>query len=95
MQYQELFNEENTRIMERYDLATERIAQMGQETVVHEPYRDFFVRMAQFMGMIEELARRQMRDELETMSLEELADWNKRLYEDILPENYGHSYGEK
>ncbi len=93
MQYQELFNEENTRIMERYDLATERIAQMGQETVVHEPYRDFFVRMAQFMGMIEELARRQMRDELETMSLEELADWNKRLYEDILPENYGHSYG--
>lgn len=92
MNYQELFYEENTQIMERYDLATERIAQFGLETAVQEPYRDFFIRMAEFVEMIEELARMQLRDEFEEMSMEELAVWNRRLYADILPEHYGESY---
>ncbi len=93
MQYQELFYQENTQIRERYDLAAERIAQMGQETVVQEPYRDFFVSMSRFMGLVGDLALMQMRDQLETMSLEELKEWNRKLYLDILPENYDHSYG--
>ena len=93
MQYQKLFSEENKKIQERYDLATERIAQIRQEAVVQEPYRDFFVRMAEFMGMIGELARRQLGEEPDTWSRKELADWNYRLYEDILPEHYDHSYG--
>lgn len=28
-------------VMERYELAKERIAQIPQETIVEEPYRDF------------------------------------------------------
>ncbi|MDO5406684.1 MAG: aminopeptidase [Eubacteriales bacterium] len=126
MKYQELWNDENTQIMERYDLATDRIAAMvtelggesghgaavmesGDETdrgagaaesgsqvsrrsAVAEPYRGYFLAAAKFAGQIEELARRQMRDELEELSLEELQQLNRELYEDILPEHYGESY---
>lgn len=92
MNYQELFYKENTQIMERYDLASERIAQFGQETGVQEPYRDFFASMAEFAAMIEEVARRQLRDELEELTMEELSALNHRLYADILPEHYEESY---
>lgn len=92
MKYQELWNDENTRIMERYDLAMERIARFPAESGVQQPFRDYFVRLSRFAGQIEDLARRQMRDELEGMSLEELQQLNHDLYEDILPENYETSY---
>lgn len=99
MNYQELWNEENTQIMERYDLAMERIAGMVEElapgvdkSAVKEPYRGYFLQMARFVGQIEELARLQMRDELEVLSLTELQKRNHDLYEDILPEQYENSY---
>lgn len=99
MNYQELWNEENTQIMERYDLAMERIAGMVEElapgvdkAAVKEPYRGYFLQMARFVGQIEELARLQMRDELEVLSLTELQKRNHDLYEDILPEQYENSY---
>lgn len=92
MKYQELWNDENTRIMERYDLSMERIGQFVQEEAVQQPYRDYFVRMSRFAGQIEELARRQMRDELEDLPLEELQQLNRALFEDILPEHYETSY---
>ena len=48
--------------------------------------------MALFVGQIEDLARRQLREELEDCSLEELKLLNRSLYQDILPENYEKSY---
>lgn len=92
MKYQELWNDENTQIMERYDLAMERIAQIPGETQVQEPYRTYFAEMAQFVGQIEDLARRQLREELEELPLEELQKLNRELYQDILPECYEQSY---
>lgn len=104
MDYQELFQEENRQIMERYDLAMERIAQMRQEFTcpdagaaganasVAEPFGGYFLSMAQFAGQIEELARCRMRDELEALSLAELKKLNYELYSDILPEHYEESY---
>jgi len=92
MKYQELWNDENTQIMERYDLAMDRIAGMLTEQAVAEPYRSYFLVVARFVGQIEELARRQMRDELESASLEELQQLNHELYRDILPDHYEESY---
>lgn len=97
MKYQVLFNDENTQIMERYDLAMERIAGMIRELsdaseAVAEPYRAYFLQVAGFVVQIEELARRQMRDELEDLSLEELQKLNHDLYEDILPDHYEESF---
>ena len=93
MKYQELWNEENTRIMERYDLAMERIAQIPDEEQVEEPFRSYFVEMARFVGQIEDLARRQLREELEGLSLKELERLNRELYGDILQGHYETSYG--
>ena len=92
MKYQELWNEENTQIMERYDLAMERIAQFSKEDCVTEPYRDYFVKMSCFVGQIEDLARRQMREELEELEFSQLQRLNHDLYADVLPENYESSY---
>ncbi len=94
MKVQELWTDENTRIMERYDLAMERIGQIEKEPEqTPEPFRSYFVKTARFVGQIEALARRQIREELEECSLEELKRLNHALYEDILPENYEKSYG--
>lgn len=93
MNYQELWNEENTQITERYDLASDRIQEIPGENRIPEPFRSYFTEMSRFAGQIEELARRQLRDELESLSLEELKELNDSLYRDILPEHYGESYG--
>ena len=72
MKYQELWNRENTQIMERYDLAMERIAQIPGEARVQEPFRSYFEAVCRFAGQIEELARRQLREEVEHLSPGEL-----------------------
>ena len=92
MKYQDLWNDENTQIMERYDLAMERIAQIPTENCVQGPFCSYFVGMAHFAGQIEALARRQLREELDVLSLEELQKLNGELYSDILPGNYENSY---
>lgn len=90
--YQQLWNDENTQIRERYDLAMERIAGIPGEDRVGEPYRQYFCCMAEFVGRMEELALRQLREELEGLDLEELKQLNHELYADILPEHYEASY---
>ena len=92
VKYQELWNEENTNIRERYDLAMERILEIPSEARVAEPYRSYFNQMAAFTAQIEELARLQLREDLDAFTLEELQQLNDRLYADILPEHYTESY---
>lgn len=80
-------------LKERYGLAKERILEIRSEDVVKEPYADYFKKMAAFLAelfTVKELCEEGL---YEKQSLKELEAWNKRLYEDILPENYGESYG--
>ena len=74
-------------------MASDRIQEIPGENRIPEPFRSYFTEMSRFAGQIEELARRQLRDELESLSLEELKELNDSLYRDILPEHYGESYG--
>ena len=94
VKYQELWNEENTNIRERYDLAMERILEIPSEERVAEPYRSYFNQMAAFTAQIEELARLQLREDLDGFTLEELQQLNHKLYADILPEHYAESYAD-
>ena len=78
---------------ERYGLAMERIGQIEKEQAVPAPYGEYFRETAGFlllMGQVRELLRSGGGDEL---TLEQWQEWNRRIYEDILPENYGESYG--
>lgn len=76
-------------VMERYELAKERIAQIPQETIVEEPYRGFFVKEAAFLQQIITV----MDNGTQGKNFVELKVQNHELYQDILPQNYENSYG--
>ena len=78
---------------ERFSLMRERIGEISQEELVKEPYRDFFVKTAQFILQITQVYDRLQEGWLDTASLQELEENNQKMYEDILPEHYAESYG--
>ena len=80
-------------IKERYELAKERILKMQSEAAIKEPYEDYFQKTASFLTELFSLKELCDGGLYEKQSLKELEDWNRRLYEDILPENYDKSYG--
>lgn len=80
-------------IQERYGLAMDRIREIGAEEKVREPFREYFAKMAAFIGMMDETAKALASGETAAYTLEQWQEQNRRLYEDILPEHYETSYG--
>ena len=80
-------------IEERYELAIERIRQIHGERSVEQPFRAFFQKTAEFLLMIDELKGELENGVYDCQDLAGMESWNHRLYQDILPENYGKSYG--
>ncbi len=79
-------------VEERYELAVERIREMQAEQTVAEPFRHCFRKMSEFVIMINELKELIYGGSYDSFTLDELEAWNRRLYEDIFPENYEKSY---
>lgn len=75
-------------MMERYELAKGRTAQIVTEEAA-EPFRDFFQKTAAFLVKTIEVMDEQECD----LTLEQLKERNRGLYQDILEENYETSYG--
>lgn len=92
MDYRELFKEENEEIMERYNLAMDRIAEIINEESVKEPYRNYFVKTAKFIMQIKELVDLLNKSEMKDWTLEKLEKYNHSLYEDVAGDNYESSY---
>ena len=80
-------------IEERFLLAKDRIKEIKGETGLRPEFQEFFVKTAGFLELIMENYAFIMDGGLEKSPVEELKERNYRLYEDILPENYGKSYG--
>lgn len=78
---------------ERYALAACRIKEIVQEENTPEPFRNFFKRTAEFLVQVVDLREEIAQGICRRYSLEELREKNRKLYEDILPENYARSYG--
>lgn len=78
---------------ERYELAAERIRQIPEEESVRLPFRMYFREISEFVMMLLELREEIEKGSYQELSLEQLQEWNRRLYADILPENYETSYG--
>lgn len=76
-------------MQERYELSRNRIREIVSEDVVPEPYRDYFQKTASFLVMTDESCGRDRTG----WSLQQYREENHTLYEDILSENYGTSYG--
>ena len=76
----------------RYELAIERIQNIPQENTVSAPFGDYFKKLAKFLLMIHELRASFLDSTWSQADIEQLEQWNLRLYEDILPGNYETSY---
>ncbi len=93
--HETIMNEEKKELEEeRFLLAWERIGQIPQEGRCEEPYRSYFAKMAEFALLMKETWDFVADGALYRASMEELQEKNHKLYEDILPENYGHSYAD-
>ena len=79
---------------ERYELAIGRISQIPEETAAGEKFRPYFRRTAEFLLLLDAFYDCVVSGRYRTLSLEELQDWNSRLYGDILPGAYGESYAD-
>ena len=79
-------------IQERYELAKERLLEIGKENLVPMPYCDYFRSVAEFLTEICKTYEEICGGVYFTRGLEELAEANEKLYEDVIPEQYGQSY---
>lgn len=84
--------EEFDDIEERYELVIERIRQIKHETLVAEPYRDYFAHVASFISKIGDVLELVRTDGLTDRGLPELQAMNHGLYSDILGDSYLNSY---
>ena len=90
--YAEKFREENEAVRERHELAAARIREIPMEHTTGERFGRYFKKTAEFILLCEEVFERQASGELLKAELSELRSLNRRLYEDILLENYKESF---
>ena len=89
--------EEKSRYHERYELAAERVRGIKWETngggcVVPEQMRDYFAKVSSYLLQMMDTYEAVDTGSFYELSLEELQQRNRELYQDILPENYDTSY---
>ena len=79
-------------MLERLELSLDRIKEIKAEKKLQKEYQDYFETVAEFLLQIEENRQWILADNLKIATIEELEDRNSKLYQDILPANYGQSY---
>lgn len=92
MNYKEIYAEKNEQVVERYELAKERILEITTEENVEHVYLDYFKSVSQFIALCMEVLTKEEKEQLDHRTLEECKALNHTLYADILPEHYESSY---
>ncbi len=92
MDYREMFGEKNREIRERFDRVMDKIGPIGQEFSAVKPFEEYFIKVSDFIVMIEELYETVEEGRYRSLLLPELEEWNQMLYQDILPGRYEESY---
>lgn len=77
-------------ICERFTLSYERIMEMLKEETVEKPFLFYFRRIAEYLKDALEYA--EMLKRVKNYTLEELEEWNQRIYGELLPGAYDTSY---
>ncbi len=91
--YKQKFARENEQVQERFELIRERLQMIQKEKTVPEQYLDYFRGQASYLLYLCELLDREQSGELDSRSMEQCQEDNRKLYEDIAPEHYGICYG--
>ena len=79
-------------MIERYELAIERIRAIVNEDTVNEKYRDYFQSVANFILDIDAIKERLETKPNGDCTFEELKNENENIYKDVLSENYAESF---
>lgn len=79
-------------ILERYELAVERVKEIAKEDIVKKPYDEFFRQASAFIITIDEVKNLINSEEFNKYSLEQLDELNKKLFSEIYIENYESSF---
>lgn len=82
----------NEVLQERLMLAQERIGQLQEEHISKEAFDRYFKKEAEWFLKLFKLRKLLADGAFEKLSLKELQEWNRRLYEELMPENYEKSY---
>lgn len=80
-------------LQERFELAQERVGGIAGESVGHAALDAYFKMMADFAGKLCGYYAFMSGGGAAQAELRQLQAYNRELYEDILPEHYGQSYG--
>lgn len=80
-------------MMERFLLAKERTRKIKNENVLKPEFQEYFRKISEWIELVCDTWEFVAAGGLCCASMEELAERNRRLYEDILSENYEGSYG--
>lgn len=83
--------EENIEISERFELVSDRVKGIVYETTVEQPFRDFFIKEAQFLLTVFDLYEQVQYGDYDKFSLKELEEKNEILYGE-LKDHYEESY---
>lgn len=92
MSFLKLSDDEKEDIIERYELAIDRIREIASEEEVRIPLRDYFHKVAEFLVLVDNVAVMMREGSYERLTLDELKAVNRSLYEDITGDNYLFSY---
>ena len=92
MSYREYWKELNEEVEERNSLVFGRIQEIMTETSVGELYQDYFSKAATRIANVEKIYTLWETEELSKLSLEELKQWNRVMFEELYEEHYQHSY---
>lgn len=79
-------------LMERYDLAKGRLAEIAQEDFADQALKGYFGQCVDWLKLMCTNYERLEQGLYETEGLETLKQWNHEMYEDIMVDNYDHSY---
>lgn len=92
MDIMNLSKEEMKSVLERYELAMERIREIEREEEVRMPLRDYFQKVSAFLILLDDVAQKVRDGSYLKLSLKELQAVNRSLYNDIIEDNYLESY---
>ncbi len=79
-------------MLERYQLSTERIREIGKEEMVREPFLSYFKEGASLLLYLQEVCGLVESKKYYQLQMEQLKEINNSLYSTILPSNYHASY---
>ena len=78
-----IIDEEKTDLLDRLELYAGRLATIPEEKTVKEPFSEFFEKEAEFLTYILQLYKKLNEEDKNSVSIEELQERNKKLYEEL------------